>query len=170
MTFDLTPIAATVKSAVEAEGTAHGRWVKASDAAWSLGVRADMLSSDKDKGDKDVKTQFRGLIHAAFTPKVQTLLAVPGSAVVGLTDQERSDRRYWKQRTEVMLGRLAHYLRQHERDERGAQATRRDMAQRLKDDCELWQSRIRKADEKAVECFDDVSDVIKALKDVIDLC
>ena len=161
-TINFESLAKPVSDAVNAENAAAGKWVKASDAAYMAGIRAPML--DKKSGDKDIKAGVERLIIAAFTPKVQTLLALSGAGLTGLNEVDRSERRYWKQRIGTMMSRLASYLRAHEDQTRGT-AERLTVAERLDRDLKEWQSHLKKLDDADF----DIPEVIEALQAVRDL-
>jgi hypothetical protein len=104
--------------AVTAEGVANKRWVTLTDKYWVLGVRPEHFEEKLDSAGKkqrsDIYKKIESQVVKAYTPRVQGLLKVSGASLSGLSESERAERRYWNQRTPVMMGRILSYLKRHE--------------------------------------------------------
>ena len=127
LTFDLSACEKPIADAVTAQGSADGKWVKAADTLYAAGVRASMLMYDTS-GIADLVEKVEGLVKKAWTTRVQTLLAVSGMGLAGLTEVERADKRYWKARLPNMVGYLRSHLKKMDEQATGTKAKFSDTA------------------------------------------
>ena len=128
LTFDLEKAYKPIVEAVTAQGSADGKWVKASDALYAAGVRADMLMYDNDIGNADLIRKVEGIVVSAWSARVQTLLKVSGMGLAGLTEIERGEKRYWKARLPNMVGYLRSHLKKMDEVATGTKAKFSDTA------------------------------------------
>jgi hypothetical protein len=92
-------VAAAITSAVAATESAARKMASSIDALAAAGMRStDFVSpKSKDGGSTASPEQFEainGAIVAGFTARVQKLMAAPTK---GLSDTDKSDKRYWQQ-------------------------------------------------------------------------
>jgi hypothetical protein len=99
-----------VKAAVTSEIAAAGKWVTAAKIAYHDGWRAAMVSGENT--DKEKTAAMRAIIVQAFKPEVQLLLSQSGRDLIGMTEVEKANRRYWQQRCGTMIARMGAYLHQ----------------------------------------------------------
>ena len=128
LVFDLSACEKPIADAVTAQGSADGKWVKAADTLYAAGVRADMLMYGKDIGNADVVDRVEIMVKKSWTTRVQTLLAVQGMGLAGLTEIERGEKRYWKARLPNMVGYLRSHLKKMDEVATGTKAKFSDTA------------------------------------------
>lgn len=166
ITWDVAKV--KIGTAVGAEGKSHNAWITVADILWILGVRPDHLDPVLDsKGKKiasDATKKIEPMVVAGFSTRVQSLLALKGTSLSGLTEAERGERRYWTARIPVMMGRIKTYLKRHEDNERGV-AEKTTLAQSIVKVLKVQIGRIENAKAEKID-FDDKA-VIEALKTAI---
>ena len=128
LTFDLDKACKPIIEAVTAQGSADSKWLKAADALYAAGVRADMLTYDNNVGNADLIRKVEGIVVSAWSARVQTLLKVSGIGLAGLTEIERADKRYWKARLPNMVGYLRGHLKRMDDVATGTKAKFSDSA------------------------------------------
>ena len=150
-----------VKTAADAcvsEDKAGAQWYKLAGFAHMAGV----LSADLADVKSDAYAKMRSVIVSVQKPNIVTLLNA--SSAIGFTEQERSDRTYWKTRVDkVYMARIKEHLKKYEENERGA-SERKTFGEVLAKDCQEMIDRIRRAKEEKID-FDAV-DTIAALKEL----
>lgn len=110
-----------VSSAVEAENVTHDKWVSAASKLYMAGVKYPHIIEDSGEYVKATYERIRDIVVQAQKPHIVTLLVA--TSTIGFTDQERSDKRYWKNRVDnVHMKRVAEHLKKFEETSRGAQA------------------------------------------------
>jgi hypothetical protein len=167
MKFDLSKAEKSIVAAVQAQGSADGKWLRASDDLYVSGVRSEMLLEGDDSANEDVIKQVRAIIVRAWTPKVQTLLGMSKAELMGLDADERAVRQVWVKRIPVMMAYLRKHLSTH--DDR---ATGTGKKTTLADSLEsVIKERIRilqNAKAEKLLCFSDVTETIVALRKVLE--
>jgi len=167
MKFDLSKAEKSIVAAVQAQGSADGKWLRASDDLYVSGVRSEMLLEGDDSANDDVIKQVRAIIVRAWTPKVQTLLGMSKAELMGLDADERAVRQVWVKRIPVMMAYLRKHLSTH--DDR---ATGTGKKTTLADSLEsVIKERIRilqNAKAEKLVCFSDVTETIVALRKVLE--
>jgi hypothetical protein len=165
--FDLSKAEKSIVAAVQAQGSADGKWLRASDDLYVSGVRSEMLLEGDDSANDDVIKQVRAIIVRAWTPKVQTLLGMSKAELMGLDADERAVRQVWVKRIPVMMAYLRKHLSTH--DDR---ATGTGKKTTLADSLEsVIKERIRilqNAKAEKLVCFSDVTETIVALRKVLE--
>lgn len=167
MKFDLSKAEKSIVAAVQAQGSADGKWLRASDDLYVSGVRAEMLFEGDASANEDVCKQVRGIIIKAWTPKVQTLLGMSKAELMGLDADERAVRQVWVKRIPVMMAYLRKHLSAHDDKATGA-GTKTTLADSLES---VIKERIRilqNAKAEKLLCFSDVTETIVALRKVLE--
>lgn len=146
--------------AVGQEDAANAKWVTAASNLYMAGVRFGHIVDGGADYVKATYERIREIVIQAQKPNVATLLTA--SSTIGFTDQERADRRYYKNRVDnVHMKRVAEHLKKFEENERGAQE-KKTMGERMAKKCQDMIDAIRKAKEDKVDF--DANDAIKALR------
>jgi hypothetical protein len=154
--------------AVKAEGVAHNKWVQASDQLWILGVRPaalEQVTVNGKKQDSETYQKVEQIVQKGFSARVQSLLAVNGAGLSGLTEAERGERRYWVKRTPVMMQRVIQYLKRHEENERGT-TEKKTLSQQVAKIIKKQIERIEKAEAEKVSDFN-VPEVLSLLRQAV---
>lgn len=148
-----------VKTAADAcvsEDKAGAQWYKLAGFAHMAGV----VSTDLADVKSDAYAKMRSVIVSVQKPNIVTLLNT--SSAIGFTEQERSDRTYWKNRVDrVYMARIKEHLKKYEENERGA-ISRKTFGEVLAKECQEMIDRIKRAKEDKIDF--DADDAIKALK------
>lgn len=159
-----------IAQAVQAEGAAHNKWISASDTLWILGVRPDMFEPIIDSKGKKVETdtykKVTGMVIKGFSARAQSLLEQSGTALSGLTEAERGERRYWTQRIPVMMSRIIAYLKRHEENDRGV-AVKTTLADSIVKVLKVQKGRLQKADAEKVKDIPELDKVLELFDTLI---
>ena len=159
LTLNSPEVVKAIIAAVGSEDAANAKWVSAASSLYGSGVRFVHIAN----GEGFIEATYnriRDIVIQAQKPNVATLLTA--SSTIGFTDQERADRRYYKNRVDnVHMKRVAEHLKKFEETERGAQE-RRTMGESMAKKCQDMIDAIRKAKEERIDF--DASEAIVALK------
>jgi hypothetical protein len=166
MKFDLSKAEKHVIDAVKHQGTADGKWLKASDELYASGVRSSMLLEDGPDANEDVIEQVRCIIVKAWSPKVQALINMTKAELMGTDADERAVRQIWVKRIPVMMAYLRKHLKTHE-DKVSKGNTTKTMADALIDVINDRIDKLQRAKAENLTCFSDVTETIVALRKVI---
>jgi cytochrome c biogenesis factor len=110
-----------ISVAVEAENVTHDKWVSAASKLSMSGVKYGHIIEDSGIYVKATYERIRDIVVQAQKPNIVTLLVA--TSTIGFTDQERSDKRYHKNRVDnIHMKRIAEHLKKFEETSRGAQA------------------------------------------------
>ena len=160
LTLNSPEVVKALTVAVGQEDAANAKWVSAASNLYMAGVRYGHIV---DGGSDYVKATFeriRDIVIQAQKPNVATLLTA--SSTIGFTDQERADRRYYKNRVDnVHMKRVAEHLKKFEETERGAQ-DKKTMGEVYAKKCQDMIDSIRKAKEDKVDF--DATEAVKMLR------
>lgn len=106
-----------VKGFVSAATTAEKKKVGMADTLHAEGVTAAMCTAPAKGEDRTFFDSLKAAVVLGFTAQVQALLAKPTK---GLTDQQKSDKRYWQQQIGARVNDIARALAKREaQDEDG---------------------------------------------------
>lgn len=148
----------TTSDACSSEDKAGATWYKLAGYCHMAGVAAADLMDVKSEN----YAKLRATIVSVQKPNIVTLLMA--SSAIGFTEQERSDRTYWKNRIDrVYMTRIKEHLKRFEESERGAVA-RKTFGETLARDCQDMIDRIRRAKEERLDF--DAPEAIVALKEL----
>jgi hypothetical protein len=148
LTLASPEVAKAVAVAVGAEDSSNAKWVSAASKLWSAGARAEHLS-DSYK-DKTVYDKIRTMVVNAQKANIVTLLTA--STTIGFTDQERADRRYYKNRVDnVHMKRVKEHLTKIEITERDGANEKKTMGERGAAFCSEWIEKIQKAKPEKID-------------------
>jgi len=157
LTLNSPEVVKALTVAVGQEDAANAKWVTAASNLYMAGVRFGHIVDNGSDYVKATYERIRDIVIQAQKPNVATLLTA--SSTIGFTDQERADRRYYKNRVDnVHMKRVAEHLKKFEESERGAQA-KRTMGEIYAKKCQDMIDAIRKAKEDKVDF-----DAIEAIK------
>jgi hypothetical protein len=163
LTLASPEVAKAVAVAVGAEDSSNAKWVLAASKLWSAGARAEHLSDSADRSDNSVYSKIRTMVINAQKANIVTLLTA--SSTIGFTDQERADRRYYKNRVDnVHMKRVKEHLAKIESVERDGANVKKTMGERGAEMCSEWIEKIQKAKPEKIDF--DATEVIKMLRDL----
>jgi len=163
LTLASPEVAKAVAVAVGAEDSSNAKWVSAASKLWSAGARAEHLSDSADRSDNSVYSKIRTMVVNAQKANIVTLLTA--STTIGFTDQERADRRYYKNRVDnVHMKRVKEHLAKIEVTERDGANVKKTMGERGAELCSEWIEKIQKAKPEKIDF--DATEVIKMLRDL----
>ena len=163
LTLESPEVFKSIAVAVGAEDASNAKWVVAASKSWSAGARAEHLSDSADRSDNSVYSKIRAMIVNAQKPNVVTLLTT--SSTIGFTDQERADRRYYKNRVDnVHMKRMKEHLARIEVTERDGANVKKTMGERGAEMCSDWIEKIQKAKPEKIDF--DATEVLKMLRDL----
>jgi hypothetical protein len=161
LTLASPEVAKAVAVAVGAEDSSNAKWVTAASKLWAAGARAEHLSDSYS--DKSVYDKIRTMVVNAQKANIVTLLTA--STTIGFTDQERADRRYYKNRVDnVHMKRVKEHLAKIEVTERDGANVKKTMGERGAEVCSEWIEKIQKAKPEKIDF--DATEVIKMLRDL----
>lgn len=163
LTLKSESVVKAVVAAVMAESVAYDKWVKAASQLYMTGLRHGDLVREK-KDSENYKT-VRAMVLCAYKPDVIAILTA--SSVIGLTDQQRRDRRYFNSQIDNLhMARIREHLKKFEDSERGA-SERKTFGEVLGAEVQGMIDRIKRAKEDKID-FDAVEaiDLLKELKQV----
>ena len=161
LTLASPEVAKAVAVAVGAEDSSNAKWVTAASKLWSAGARAEMLADNYK--DRTVHDKIRTMVVNAQKANIVTLLTA--STTIGFTDQERADRRYYKNRVDnVHMKRIKEHLTKIESVERDGANVKKTMGERGAEMCSEWIEKIQKAKPEKIDF--DATEVIKMLRDL----
>lgn len=158
VTMDSPVFVKLAGDACVSEDKAGATWYKLAGLAHMAGVLSADLADEKGETYK----KMRSVIVSVQKPNIVTLLMA--SSAIGFTEQERSDRTFWKNRVDrVYMARIKEHLKKYEENERGTIA-RKTFGEVLAKECQDMVDRIRRAKEEKID-FDAV-DTVAALKEL----
>jgi len=161
LTLSSPEVIKAVSVAAGAEDAAHAKWVTATSKLWSAGARAEMLADNYK--DKTVYNQIRTMVVNAQKAHIVTLLTA--TTTIGFTDQERSDRKYFKNRVDnVHMKRIKEHLTKIESVERDGANEKKTMGERGAAVMSEWIDKIQKAKPEKIDF--DATEVIRMLRDL----
>ena len=150
LTLASPEVAKAIAVAVGAEDASNAKWVVAASKLWSAGARAEHLSDSADRSDNSVYSKIRAMVVNAQKPNIVTLLTA--SSTIGFTDQERADRRYYKNRVDnVHMKRVKEHLTRIETTERDGANEKKTMGERGAAFCSEWIEKIQKAKPEKID-------------------
>lgn len=153
-------VVSAVVAACGAEDSANAKWVSAASKLYMAEVRHSDLVDPK--GDKYIA--IRGMVVQAQKANIVTLLQ--SSSVLGFTDQERADRRYYMNRVDnVHMKRIKEHLKRFEEAAKNGKKAVVSMGESLGKQCQEMLDRIKKADEEKLD-FNviEANELLKELK------
>ena len=157
LTLNSPEVVKALTVAVAAEDGANEKWVSAASKLYMAGVKYVHIIEDSGNYVKATYERIRDIVVQSQKPHIVTLLVA--TSTIGFTDQERSDKRYFKNRVDnVHMKRVAEHLKKFEETERGAQA-KKTMGEVYAKKCQDMIDSIRKAKEDKVDF-----DAIEAIK------
>jgi len=161
LTLASPEVAKAVAVAVGAEDSSNAKWVTAASKLWSAGARAEHFADSYP--DKTIAGKVRTMVINAQKANIVTLL-VAGSTI-GFTDQERADRRYYKNRVDnVHMKRVKEHLARIEITERDGASVKKSMGERGADMSTEWIDKIQKAKPEKIDF--DATEAIATLRDL----
>jgi len=120
LTLNSPEVVKALTIAVGQEDAANEKWVSAASKLYMAGVKYGHIIEDSGTYVKATYERIRDIVVQAQKPHIVTLLMA--TSTIGFTDQERSDKRYYKNRVDnVHMKRVAEHLKKFEENERGAQ-------------------------------------------------
>jgi hypothetical protein len=150
LTLASPEVAKAVAVAVGAEDSSNAKWVSAASKLWSAGARAEHLSDSADRSDNSVYSKIRTMVVNAQKANIVTLLTA--GTTIGFTDQERADRRYYKNRVDnVHMKRVKEHLAKIETTERDGANVKKTMGERGAEMCSDWIEKIQKAKPEKID-------------------
>jgi len=157
LTLNSPEVVKALTLAVGQEDAANEKWVSAASKLYMAGVKYGHIIEDSETYVKATYERIRDIVVQAQKPQIVTLLMA--TSTIGFTDQERSDKRYYKNRVDnVHMKRVAEHLKKFEENERGAQA-KKTMGEVYAKKCQDMIDAIRRAKEDKVDF-----DAIEAIK------
>jgi hypothetical protein len=160
LTLNSPEVVKALTVAVGSEDAANTKWVTAASNLYMAGVRFGHIVDGGTDYVEATYNRIRDIVVQAQKASIATLLMA--SSTIGFTDQERADRRYYKNRVDnVHMKRVAEHLKKFEETERGAQV-KRTMGESMARKCQDMIDAIRKAKEDKVDF--DASEAIVALR------
>jgi len=161
LTLASPEVAKAVAVAVSAEDSSNAKWVTAASKLWSAGARAEHLSDSYS--DKTVYDKIRVMVVNAQKANIITLLTA--TTTIGFTDQERADRRYYKNRVDnVHMKRIREHLAKIETTERDGANVKKTMGERGAEMCSEWIEKIQKAKPEKIDF--DATEAIRILREL----
>jgi hypothetical protein len=161
LTLASPEVAKAVAVAVAAEDGSNAKWVTATSKLYAAGVRSEHLAEDTK--DKVIFGKVRDLVIQAQKPNHITLLTA--TSTIGFTDQERADRRYYKNRVDnVHMKRIREHLNKIEITERDGASEKKTMGERGARMCSEWIEKIQKAKPEKIDF--DATEAIATLRDL----
>lgn len=160
LTLNSPEVVKALTVAVSSEDVANAKWVSAASNLYMAGVRFGHIMDGSTEYVKATYERIREIVIQAQKPNIATLLTA--TSTIGFTDQERADRRYYKNRVDnVHMKRVAEHLKKFEETERGAKE-KKTFGEVLAKECQKMIDRIRAAKEDKVDF--DAGEAIKALR------
>jgi hypothetical protein len=157
LTLNSPEVVKALTIAVGQEDAANEKWVSAAGKLYMAGVKYGHIIEDSGNYVKATYERIRDIVVQSQKPHIVTLLMA--TSTIGFTDQERSDKRYYKNRVDnVHMKRVAEHLKKFEENERGAKA-KKTMGEVYAKKCQDMIDSIRKAKEDKVDF-----DAIEAIK------
>jgi hypothetical protein len=161
LTLSSPEVIKAVSAAAGAEDAAHAKWVSAASKLFSAGARAEMLADNYK--DRTVHDKIRAMVVNAQKAHIVTLLTA--STTIGFTDQERSDRKYFKNRVDnVHMKRIKEHLTKIETTERDGANVKKTMGERGAEMCSDWIEKIQKAKPEKIDF--DATEAIRILREL----
>jgi len=147
--------------AAQHEDKSHNYWVTAAVKLYSAGARAEMLADNYE--DRTVYETIRAMVIGAQKPHIVVLLN--SKSTLGFTDQERSDKTYYKNRVDnVHMKRVQEHLSTIEKAEKGGANEKKTMGERGAKMCSEWIDKIQKAKPEKIDF--DATEVIRILREL----
>ena len=148
-----------MEAACGAEDQANNKWVSLAGKLYQCNIRFKDMEEEKGQTFLAVKA----LVIQAQKPGIITLLSA--ASTIGFTEQERSDRTYWKNRVEkVYLPRIKQHLKKFEDSEGRGKGSGKSLGEGFADKCQDMIDRIRREKEDNID-FDAV-DALALLKEL----
>jgi hypothetical protein len=161
LTLSSPEVAKAIAVAVGAEDSSNAKWVTAASKLWSAGARSEHLSDSY--ADKTIAGKIRTMVINAQKANIVTLLTA--STTIGFTDQERADRRYYKNRVDnVHMKRVKEHLAKIEITERDGASVKKTMGEQGAIVCTDWIDKIQKAKPEKIDF--DASEALATLRDL----
>jgi len=161
LTLSSPEVIKAVAVAVGAEDSSNAKWVSAASKLFAAGARVEHLSDSYS--DKTVHDKIRTMVINAQKANIVTLLTA--SSTIGFTDQERADRRYYKNRVDnVHMKRVKEHLAKIEITERDGANVKKTMGERGAEMCSDWIEKIQKAKPEKIDF--DATEVIRILREL----